>query len=137
VLLCEDVLCEELECGDVELLGEDEARCEGVVAAVLVVCVVCFLGVDAGGFLAGGWATGCKAEFVVVGVLAVELVAVELVAARFGDPLPPQAAVPSDSRTETRTVALSRVFEDRGTSDRGAIGLIDRPFWVELGSRVV
>jgi hypothetical protein len=128
-LPCEDeLLFEELECDDVELLGEDELECEEVVVAVLVTRVGFFFGADVGRFFAGGWVTGCKAEFVVVGVLTVEVVAVELVAARFGDPLPPQAAVPSDSRTETRTVAVSRLCEDRGASDRGAIVLIDCPF---------
>jgi hypothetical protein len=61
---------------------------------------------------------------VVVGVVAVDVVVVEVVAARFGDPLLPQAAVPTDSRTEIRTAA---VFEDDRASARGGIGLIDSP----------
>jgi hypothetical protein len=122
-LLCEDELCD-----DEELLGEDEPPGEDVVVVVVVAVVVAgvafLLGVDAGCFLAGGWGTGRKAEFMVVGVVAVDVVVVEVVAARFGDPLLPQAAVPTDSRTEIRTAA---VFEDDRASARGGIGLIDSP----------
>lgn len=128
-LPCEDeLLCEDEPCDDDELVGEDGLLGEEVVAAVLVVGVAFFLGAGAGCFLAGGWATGCSAEFVVVGVVAVDVVAVELVAARLGDPLLPQAAVPSDTRTDTKTVAVSRVFEYDGASDRGGDVLIDSPF---------
>jgi hypothetical protein len=137
-LPCEgELLCEDELCDDEELLGEDEPPGEEVVAAVLVDGGAFFLGADAGCFLAGGRAAGCKAAFVVVGVVAVDGVVVEVVAARFGDPLLPQATVPSESRTEIRTVAVGRAFEDDGASDRGGIVLIDSPFRACGGRRVV